>query len=206
MSTADDFIHMGRDPDAVVYPAHRRAPESPFDETLDAARHGESWAFELLFEQLGPRVRAFAAARGAEDPDGLANEVLAEVFGALPRFSGNDGALRGFTFHVARRRLVDEYRRHSRRPRLVFEDQASLSRTSPPTADEVTQALELRRALALLDELTDDQRDVILLRVLCDQSIEATAAALEKPQTAIKALQRRAVASLRRMLAGEAVS
>ncbi len=205
MSTADDSFHMGPDTDAVAYPAHRRALTDPFEETLDAARHGDSWAFELLFEQLGGAVRSFAAVRGADDPDGLANEVLAEVFGVLPRFSGGEAALRGFTFQVARRRLIDDYRRRARRPRLVAQG-TDVSTGAGSGADEVEEALALQRALDIVADLTADQRDVILLRVVCDLSIEATAAALDKPETAIKALQRRAVASLRRKLSDEPVS
>jgi RNA polymerase sigma-70 factor (ECF subfamily) len=56
-----------------------------------------------------------------------------------------------------------------------------------------------------LEELTEDQRSVLFLRVIGDMPVLEVARILGKPETAVKALQRRAVARLRRRLeeAGE---
>jgi RNA polymerase sigma-70 factor (ECF subfamily) len=58
----------------------------------------------------------------------------------------------------------------------------------------------------LLADLTPDQRHVLALRVIADLSLEQVAAATGKPVGAVKALQHRALATLRRKIAGEAVS
>ncbi len=74
-------------------------------------------------------------------------------------------------------------------------------------ADDVLDGLGNDRAAALLAGLAPDQRNVLLLRVVADLSIEETALALRKSPGAVKALQHRAVASLRRSLSvTEAVS
>jgi RNA polymerase sigma-70 factor (ECF subfamily) len=57
---------------------------------------------------------------------------------------------------------------------------------------------EVRQVLATL---TMDQRDVLALRIVSQMSVEEVAAALGKPPGAVKALQRRALATLRRRLA-----
>jgi len=61
--------------------------------------------------------------------------------------------------------------------------------------------LGTEEARALLEELTPDQRDVVLLRVFADLDLEETARVLSKPVGAVKALQHRALAALRRRLA-----
>jgi RNA polymerase sigma-70 factor (ECF subfamily) len=48
--------------------------------------------------------------------------------------------------------------------------------------------------------LSPDQREVIALRVVADLSVEQTAAAVDKSYEAVKALQRRGLATLRRTL------
>ncbi len=170
------------------------------DDPIGAARLGHSWAFERLFDELSRPLRSFASARGAQDPDGAVNEVLAEAFRGLPSFRGDEHAFRGFVFHIARRRLIDEYRRTSRRVQSVpLHDGVDPPASGDPMGDVVAHD----RAVALVDMLTADQRDVILLRVVADLSLEDTAAALDKPVTAVKALQRRALASLRRKIAEE---
>jgi RNA polymerase sigma-70 factor (ECF subfamily) len=46
--------------------------------------------------------------------------------------------------------------------------------------------------------LSQDQREVVLLRIVADQSVEEVAGMLGKSEGAIKALQHRALAALRR--------
>ncbi len=58
---------------------------------------------------------------------------------------------------------------------------------------------------ALLDELSPDQRDVVLLRIVADLSIEDVATALGKRRGAVKSLQHRALATLRRHLEREQI-
>ncbi len=132
----------------------------------------------------------------------MVNEALAEAFRALSDFIGDEADFRSFVFHIARRRLIDEYRRQSRRPRLIFGEVPQ--RTVNDVAFDRVHGAEA--AVALLDGLTDDQRDVVLLRVVSDLSIEDTAAVLDKPVSAIKSLQRRALARLRREISDETVS
>ena len=194
----DDVHHMRSDTDLPP-----PAPLAATDPLLDAARRGDSAAFQTLFERISRPLRAFAAARGAVDPDGLVNDALAEAFRGLPSFVGGEDAFRGFVFHIARRRLIDDYRRSGRRVRTVpITEPIQTVAESDPAGEVVAHD----RAVRLVAMLTEDQRDVILLRVVADLSIEETAAALGKPVTAIKALQRRALATLRRKISDEAVS
>jgi RNA polymerase sigma-70 factor (ECF subfamily) len=79
----------------------------------------------------------------------------------------------------------------------------------PPAADAAHEALTSlgdERVARLLAALAPDQRDVVLLRIIADLSIEDTAAALGKRPGAVKALQHRAMRSLRSALGEEGVS
>ena len=58
----------------------------------------------------------------------------------------------------------------------------------------------------LLARLSPDQRDVIVLRVVADLSIDDVARTLGERVGAVKALQHRAIAALRREISGDAVS
>ena len=68
------------------------------------------------------------------------------------------------------------------------------------------EAMGVQRVREVLATLAPDQRDVIALRVIADLSVDQVAAALGKQPGAVKALQRRGLASLRRQLAEEGVS
>ena len=57
----------------------------------------------------------------------------------------------------------------------------------------------------VLQRLAPDQREVLLLRVLGDLTVEQIAAQLGKTPGAVKQLQRRGLASARRLLEAEGV-
>ena len=174
-----------------------------FDAVLEAARAQEPWAFQRIFEWLGRPVAAYLRGAGVEDPDGTANEVFLRVFGGVARFEGTEGRFRSWVFAIAHNLVIDDRRRRSRRPQQSVLD----GDVGPAAADAEEVALVAlgdERIRGLLAGLPPDQRDVVLLRIVADFSIEDTAAALGKRPGAVKSLQHRAMASLRRVLTEEA--
>jgi RNA polymerase sigma factor (sigma-70 family) len=101
--------------------------------------------------------------------------------------------------------MVDDRRRRSVRVQTSeLED-----RHEAPGGDvelEAVGRLEGQSVRELLEGLTEEQRDVILLRVVADQSVEEVAQILDKRPGAIKMLQRRGLARLRRLLESEGVT
>jgi RNA polymerase sigma factor (sigma-70 family) len=161
-----------------------------------------------MYRALAPSVLGYLRGQGAADAEGLTSDVFVAVVTRLPRFVGDADALKAWVFTIAHHRLVDARRRGARRPDASATD-AALESASPIMLDgevEIDIRLAAAPALEALDRLSPDQRDTILLRVIADLSVERTAEILGKPPGAVKALQRRALAALRRELAGEAVS
>jgi Sigma-70, region 4 len=67
------------------------------------------------------------------------------------------------------------------------------------TATQRAEAAEVRRAM---DDLTEDQRDILIRRFVLDQSLEDVAAGTGRRVGAIKSMQHRALATLARRLPG----
>jgi RNA polymerase sigma factor (sigma-70 family) len=159
-----------------------------FPEVLAAAQAGAGWALEVLYRDLAPAVTGYLSLQGAPEPDDLASETFIRVFKGLAAFRGDEAGLRGWVFTIARRRLVDDWRR-GRRP-FPVEDRADALR-------ELSGGDVGEEALAVCARLPDDQRDVLLLRILADLNIEQVAAVMGKTAPAVTALQRHALATLR---------
>lgn len=172
-----------------------------FVDVLGAARLGAAWALETLYRSLAPAVVGYLRLQGVEDPEDLSSEVFLGVFRNLAGFDGDQPALRSWVFAIAHRRVVDDRRRRSRRPSSADVEASAVEYPSgDDTEGEVLTRLSTETLVALCGNLSADQRDVVLLRLVGDLSLEETASALGKSQGAIKALQHRAVAGLRKEL------
>jgi RNA polymerase sigma-70 factor (ECF subfamily) len=103
---------------------------------------------------------------------------------------------------IAYRRATDALRRVGRRREdpLDLDDHGGRVFDLASGDDQAMARLQAQGALEAIDQLTDDQRAVLLLRVLADLPVREVAAIVGKPESAVKALQRRAVASVRRRM------
>jgi RNA polymerase sigma-70 factor (ECF subfamily) len=176
--------------------------ESELGVLLAGARAGSVPAFERIYEELAAPVASYLRWNGAPDVDGLTNEVMANVHRGLPKFVGDWPAFRSWVFTIAHHRLIDARRAARRRPVVV--DEPVDEHVEPRNVeDDAMQLLSDDRVRALLTDLSADQRDVLLLRVVADLPLEEVADALHKSVGAVKSLQHRALATLRRHLAIE---
>lgn len=178
-----------------------------FDSVLAAAQSGAPWALERIYASMSPVVAGYLRVQGATDPDDLANEVFLGVFNRIGSFQGSEDRFHSWVFTVAHSRLVDDRRRSDRRPRLTDNDhEGHLDLSAGNAEDDALERLSAQRVRSLCDQLVADQRDVLLLRLMAGLTIEAIAEALDKSEGAVKALQRRGLANLRKILQHDPVS
>jgi RNA polymerase sigma-70 factor (ECF subfamily) len=177
-----------------------RVKDPLLEDLLPAAQAGQAWALRAVYDELAPRVHSYLRTRGASEPEDLTSEVFLTVFPKLPSLTGGAAGLRTFTFSVAHARLVDDLRKRGRREPTVPYDAADDPRSSWSSEDQALVGLQTERVRALLDALAPDQRDVLVLRILGDLTVEQVAEALGKSSGAVKQLQRRGLLALRRSL------
>jgi RNA polymerase sigma factor (sigma-70 family) len=166
-----------------------------FASVLVAAQAGADWAWTRLYRSVAPSVRGYLAANGADDPDNLLGEVFLQLARNLGNFDGDEAGFRTYVFTIARNRLRDEYRRRRRRPVEPVAEVPEVASQEDPLAGVLTA-----EARELLDCLTRQQREVLLLRVFADLSLEDVAAIVGRPVSAVKSLQHRALAALRKKM------
>jgi RNA polymerase sigma-70 factor (ECF subfamily) len=187
---------------AAVTSSRAAADDLDLARDVDAARAGSVAAFERIYRLLAPSVASYLRWNGAADVESLANEVMAQVHRNLHRFTGDAAAFRSWAFTIAHHRMVDDRRATGRRPVIVDSDihETTVVGNAEDDALALLSDDDLRR---LVERLSPDQRDVLLLRIIADLSLDDVAAALGKRRGAIKSLQHRALATLRRQLEPE---
>ena len=178
-----------------------------FDDVLAAAHSGAGWAFERLYRWLSPPVLSYARGQGISDPEDAVGDIFMKAFHNVGAFRGNEDQFRSWVFTIAHHRIVDERRRASRRPVSDSPLDVAMDRAAPTDVEELAiGAAERDRLRNVLDQLGPDQRDVLLMRVLADLSIEQTASALGKTEGAVKQLQRRALIAAREAISEKEVT
>ena len=171
-----------------------------FQSVLDAATSGAPWALERIYRAFSPAVLGYLRVQGAHDPEDLTNEVFLGVLRTIGSFAGDEDKFRSWLFTIAHSRLIDDRRRTGRRPLIADAHQAPPDRPGGDAEQEAMDRLGTLRVQALCDALVPDQRDVLLLRLMAGLTVESIAEALGKSPGAVKALQRRGLANLRKIL------
>jgi RNA polymerase sigma-70 factor (ECF subfamily) len=178
---------------------------SPFDENeaLRGLREMDPQAISTIHSFYYPDIYRFAAYRLNDTH--LAEDLVAEVFmrllEAVKDGRGPRTTLRGWLMATAANRVNDHYRKSYRRKTEELSDDLQAETPSPLTHVEKR---ERKRAVHLaLSKLTPDQQNILSLRFGAGYSLEETAEAIGKNVNAVKQLQFRALASLRRHLGEE---
>ena len=171
------------------------------DEVVEDARGGQSSALTTLYTALAPGILAYLRSRGSRDAEGLTQEVFLQLLPRLRTITGGAAGVRALAFTIAHSRLIDEFRRRSRTTELPYE--ADLDGRQHASAEqEAIEQWGSNAITSLLANLGDEQKAVILLRVLGDLSLEETARIMGKSVGAVKQLQRRGLLSLRELAEG----
>jgi RNA polymerase sigma-70 factor, ECF subfamily len=180
----------------------RSVANDGFRERLEAARQGSEQAWSELYEGFAPVVLGYLRANGAPEPEDVTGEVFLQVARDVHGFDGDERRFRAWVFTIVHHRLIDARRRHTRRPVDLVAEPPEPDR--PPAGDVAEEALARigeEEFLRVLKALSQDQRAVLLLRVLGDLTVAEVAEAIGKRPGAVKALQRRGLAAIQRELA-----
>ena len=168
---------------------------------VTAAKAGCAVSFERLYRLLAGQVASYLRGHRASDPDGLTNDVFAQVHQNLPRFEGDEQGFRSWLFTIAHHRMVDD-RRWAGRQLPVQAGGVDESWGGGDVEEEALAAMSREEIDDLLAVLSREQREVVLLRIVADLPVEVVARMMNKREGAVKALQHRALATLRRTVDG----
>ena len=186
--------------------SERSSLDAEIEVFLAAAVQGDESGFTGLYRTLAGRVAGYVRSRGVDDVDDVVNEVFLGAFRNLRTFDGDAARFRSWLFGIAWNKTSDWHRAAARRPPLVDDSAALINLVEGGNAEqEAIRHLSVNDIDDLLSGLTDDQRDVLLLRLVAGLSLTEAADVVGKPVGAVKSLQHRALAALERKIYGEAV-
>ena len=105
----------------------------------------------------------------------------------------------GWVMGIARHVVADYYRKRERMTEVKLSDQLAATQESDPSHHTLLND-QKRRLITAIQQLTADQRDVILMRFMEGINIEGVAQAINKTPGAVKGLQYRALRALAELM------
>jgi RNA polymerase sigma-70 factor (ECF subfamily) len=162
------------------------------DRLLIEAAQADPARFVELYERYVDRLYAFASRRthdraAAED---ITSEVFERALAHLGEFEWRGVSFAAWLFRIASNAIADRWRQDARD-----------SHDSPAEIPDTRELDDIERRVILfqlVERLPDVQRHVIRMRFVEEKSIREIAAALDRSEGAVKQLQLRALANLRK--------
>jgi RNA polymerase sigma-70 factor (ECF subfamily) len=171
----------------------------PMDRTLiERAKAGDRGAMEALLAELAPQVHRFGLrmCRNATDADDVLQDTLLQIAQHLPEFEGRS-AISSWVFTLARTACARRRRGLKNQPQASADALPERS-DDAPAPDAVLETSQLAAALsAALDRLSDEHREVIVLRDIEGLTAPEAAQVLGIGVDALKSRLHRARSALR---------
>ncbi len=170
------------------------------------AKQNDKEAFGRIYDLCVDSVYRFVFYRVGqkEDAEDITEDVFMRAFQAISHYEEREEVpFSAWLFRIAQNRVTDHYRQEARSPVLAIENEIldGLDMSSEP--DPASVAAIKQDVWAALGKLTDEQQNVIVLRFYVGLKISEIAAFFGRSETSVKALQHRALRSLKRIMEKE---
>ena len=169
---------------------------------VERAQRLEEGAWQIIYDRYYRRLFGYMYYR-VGDPD-LAEELVAQVFERavkhIGRYRHRGSDLGAWLNRIAQNLAHDVHRRQKTQPPAPLELNETWISGGRDPAQQALLSESSRMLAQALSQLTADQREVILLRFVARMTSPAIGRQMGKTTGAVKALQHRALAALRREL------
>lgn len=164
---------------------------------LKQAQAGDTEAFAALYHAHVQVIFRYIAFRvnDTQLAEDLTGDVFTKALESLPKYVHQGRPLRAWLYRIAHARVIDYYRKVSRRAQdsELDEDAQAVTMNLDDSLLRREAAKALREAIT---HLTDEQQQVVILRFFEGHRTEVVAQMMGKQPNAIKALQFRAIRTL----------
>lgn len=180
-------------------------------ELTTRAASGQPAAIESLLRQIRPMVLRYCRARLGrisgyhQAADDVAQEVCIALVSALPRYRDMGRPFASFVYGIASHKVADAVRSAASLA-IPTEDLPDEPDDRPGPEETAVACLEAERARGLLDRLPDQQRELLVLRLLAGLTAQETGNELGMSAGAVRVAQHRALARLRAIVSEESIA
>ena len=173
------------------------------NQLIEKAKNGDRSALGQLYDTHQPKIYRYIAYR--VNDSALAEDLTAEVFVTMVRklssYQDRGRPLIAWLYTIAGNIIKMHYRKHGA---VIFNPFPQEMIDQNDTPDQITDSkLTHAKLMAFIPRLTEEQRQVILMKFIDGFSNGEISRVLGKTEGSVKALQHRALQTLRNLMMEE---
>jgi RNA polymerase sigma-70 factor (ECF subfamily) len=170
-------------------------------ELVARAQEGDRDALEELYLEHFDRIYSYLhmTVGNRHDAEDLTTQTFLRMLESIGKFRWGTAPFSAWLFRIAHNLAMDHFR--SRRRWQPEEEVPEPDQAEPSAEEAALQALSSETMFDLIERLSDEQRQVLILKFVFDFSNLEAATVLDKSEGAVKSLQHRALASLQKHVA-----
>lgn len=171
---------------------------------IQRAKRGDQEALGVIYDCLYPSIFRYLYYRVSdqETAEDLAADVFVRMVERIGMYEQRERPILAWLYTIAHNLVTDHYRLLGQADHLPLEER--LVAGDNPQPSQTAERHQDRDCLArAMEYLTEEQRQVILLKFVEDREIAEVAMILGKNERSIRSLQHRALAALNRVIEKE---
>lgn len=156
---------------------------------------------EQIYQEYYPKVFGYLRSRveRIQDAEDLAQTVFIKVYSKMDMFDSEKSSISTWIFNITRNTLIDHqrsmsFRNHDEIPETMTDD-------SEDALDGLINEEALERLADALEQLTDEERDLIIMHYYNNYTMLKIADMMCRPYGQIKRLHVKAIQKLKKYLA-----
>lgn len=176
--------------------------DQEINQLIEKAQNGDRDAFGLIYERYAEIIFRFTFSQlsNYQDAEDLTEEIFLRIWRSLPTYEQKGVPFVAYIFRIARNALIDFYRQAARNRNQISIEEELVGQSIFEPEQQAALNTDQKEIRAKLKELREDYRNVLILRFFSGLSTEETARALGKSPGAVRVLQHRALAALKKSI------
>ncbi len=157
--------------------------------------------FQVYYDQYKHKIFSYLYYRSGRNK-GLAEDLTADVFlKALQKFStyNPEKSFQAWIFAIAHNHLVDHFRKN--RTTVNLDDVENVVESSSDPKSSLSRRVATEEVEQLLQELSDEEKEILLMRYHQELSMKDIADTVERPEPTVRVIVHRAIEKMRKRYA-----
>lgn len=169
---------------------------------IKRAKKGDPDAFGMLYDYYFEQIYRFIYLKVnlKEDAEDLSHQVFLKALKKIKDYEERGFPFSAWLYRIARNEVIDFYRGDKQNTSLEDLENVLTGQDDKDIKDSIDFKIQIENVKKAIQKINPNYQDVIIMRFVENLSIKEIAQILNKTEGAVKLMQHRAIAALKKIL------